>query len=315
MTKVSDFISKKALVVVMAVFVALAMLFLVFVPIENLPDSALLDLTDIPWETVDENEAVTRISRDDALAILGGNSALGALFESCGFQELPANATLRLVRDNVRGYIRWESSSDVSSIWIDADSGEIVYYFCRLLDEEPGTTTLQDAVVMAETYIGTFFAPLPSDALFENASFRAVIKRHSLAENGTLVDESTYAYEVLFSRYRGGIPSDDKILVWVSTSGRLLLYVKDWKLKMPESTDPLVPEAKAISMALAVKNGTVLSSELRIVRPNHFWQYGKAMYGDSNGRLSWVINLETENSHLASVWIDAITGGDIGGWM
>ncbi|GAG26943.1 unnamed protein product, partial [marine sediment metagenome] len=173
--------------------------------------------------------------------------------------------------------------------------------------------TIEEAIELAEGY-SSGLSPLPDDAVLENASFGSLLKRTVVAEDGSLIDKSFYGYRVVFLRYFEDVPTSDAILLWIDTFGNLNLYDKTWTLSLPESSDPSIGEKKSISIAESVINGTSQSSELRIVRPNYYWDSNKTMYGDSNGRLSWVIVLDIGDSRQASVWVDAHSGDVVGGW-
>jgi uncharacterized membrane protein YkoI len=279
-----------------------------------------------PYIELDPETTQTNITQNDAIDIFLNNSTVKGLWrEPTPYwydpfdTDVGANVTpesdihIRLIQDNVRSYIRWEVLNNTVTIWIDAETGEIIHY--SNYDFVEGSVTESEALNLSLQYINNF-TEIPPDANLYNISKRSQMRNVILDINGTIKEIITdEVFVIIFSRMKNSVPSDDGIEVWMSTSGQLVRYEKTWTLIMPGSTIPQISEEDAISIAKNTFNGTVNQITLMIKRPNYYWTQGEYLYGFNEGILSFVVDLTNSSSRHASVWVDAVDGDVIGGWQ
>ena len=291
-------------------------------PTSPLTPGYLLSLSSVPQAVLDPNTTRTNLDRNEAIDIFTNNATLISLWRDCissghddqDDHDIALNEIQAILkRDYIKGMIIWDVSNMTTDVWIDAESGEIVHFFNKCSHEGSGSVSLREAVNLSWAYAASF-SVIPSDAELENASFIPVLKTFLMNESGDLIDYSLYAYAIRLTRFLSSIASDDSINMWVSTSGELLFYDKTWSLTMPASVDARITDAEAEDIAREAVQGSVITVDMAIKRPNYYWTDTTYLYGDNTGRLCWVVTLDEGGYRTSQVWVDAHSGDIVGGW-
>ena len=224
----------------------------------------------------------------------------------------------RLILDhNMGNILYWELSEEETIAYLDAYTGEILYYDhtgCTM-----GTLTQQEIETRAEI-IAEQFAALPSDISQVNSelieSYSTV--KYDAENNETLLTEYYYWY-IDYNRMKDGIITEDHLRLLLNRNGDLQTYYRIWNMALNElDTTCAVTKTEAENTAhqAAGQNSTVHESSKMIVRPNCFWddEIEGFTYGEAP-MIVWVVYVEDwqKNQLIYHIngKINTIVGGNI----
>ncbi|MCC6444446.1 MAG: hypothetical protein IT210_13455 [Armatimonadetes bacterium] len=184
--------------------------------------------------------------------------------------------------------------------------------------EAPLLTNETEAIEQARAFADRMALPL------SETSVQAALAYRPKAAAG---DSSAGIWNVLFQRQLRGYTTPDSFWVWVEPYEKRVVEFKiNWNT--PEcDTDVLVPENRAVRLALdglaARGIPAVLdekhppASRLSVLRPNYAWtEYALPSQSVPFARLAWVIAVaQPEGAPIGNVWIDAANGDWLGGGL
>jgi len=274
-----------------------------------------------PWEDLDPSNYPSGLGYpNEAAALDNVNSQLTSMDEGSisiiNDSMTGYCCTLRLLRTHGDVYI-WRFITPQKSIWMDAETGEIIMYFNHTYS--PGDKT-QVQILNAANTIAAQFCALPTDRASEYIEQVTVDRKYiyNVSTNTwSWLNQTLWA--VKYSREKNGINASDHIEIRLTTSGDLNFYYKDWYMNIWQvSTTFSISQGEAEEIACADSNASVHLAYRFILRPNGFWDStdNSKMVWNSTPTAVWVILVQMNdihNNHAYIYYIDGTTGDIVGG--
>ena len=205
-------------VLVVAIFVISMLL---FVDVGNTPLEVREELTQWEYPSYDMEERRVLEEANEQMARM----------ELGNIQQVDpdsSNYKARLFRDNNWGILFWEFKDWDTEIWVNADTGEIFYYFSTA-DREDGPRISREDIEAYVEELMSQFAPLPSDMDPPWVDHSSWTSEGILLPNGTWGSIEYYSdWDFQYNRTYDSIRTSDGITVWMDVDGSLTWYNKDW---------------------------------------------------------------------------------------
>ena len=211
----------------------------------------------------------------------------------------------------------WELWDSDTSVLIDAKSCEIITYMQIGYHEG---SLMQAEIETRAVIIANQFSFLPEDkagpdTIFEVGSITQATTNYEDFED--IEEISNDWWYVTYDRTKDSIHAEDHIILILAPNGDLISYRKHWNMDLSSfGTSYSVSEGLAESNALdhAGSGSSIVSSEKKIVRPNHYWTMEYFQYG-LDPVCVWEIFVKDVDNGLRTYHIhgneNTIIGGDI----
>ena len=288
---------------------------MVFDPIDKdrTEDKYLPSLSD-EWQIIlDPNVEDPDISESEAMSILADHPINDGRFSSLNNSD---TYNMILYRDNDLDRIYWDIDDLNVHAWVDAYTGEIVYYSdWRWNDGDVGK---EEALHIASDLANVL--PIPD-------SYRV---EYYLEVDEYGLDDVERTHCINYTRTHLGYDVAEGCMFKIDRSGKVLYFISKETLYLPVSVS--IQTDWAYACQICVDHMESLNEDINIsmiwktedyatpvfVGPNHFWDENREVYGDYRGTLCWVVRLFCSTGDYPWGWdtfymVDVSTGRIVGG--
>ncbi len=256
-------------------------------------------------EIIDPSTAKPAISKEQAATIA-----------SKFYIPFDERTKITLLKDNTKQMLVWEftylNGLNETSMTINADTGQVIGYFNFSRISAGSAMNIDEAVLKAKTYLPQFDVDI--NTIDASHTSTKIVEM----SNGNI-------HNVIWDQQKDGvIVYDNFVAMGIDAhTGNLVSIVKKLSDVSSVSTTPTITQDEAVSIAKSFlarnynlsDNSKLLRTNLEIRRPND-WATNRDTGLKGSFTLTWVVEFQDKtrtDDAIVRVWLDAITGGVIGG--